>query len=224
MRTLVFAAATLLATTAHAGWLGTDCQHQAERSAVQSAAGVTRAVIIGRAGYLHIEGKQGATEIRARGTAGASIDELLAGIDFKATRSGSTVTIEAMVPNESGSFFSSSPSLDMTVTLPAGMAVDVADTSGELTIRNTGETNVDDRSGSMEIRHVTGNVTVRDTSGSIVIKEVTGNVSIPSDGSGSIDVEDVGGDFTVSHKGSGSINYDRVRGRVSVPMRHRHRE
>jgi hypothetical protein len=243
MRTLAFAAATLLATTAQAGWFGSDCQHQAERSAVQSAAGVTRVAIIGRAGFLHIEGKQGATEIRARGTACASIDELLVAITFKATRSGSTVTIEAMVPNESDSFFTSSPYLDTTVTVPAGMAVDVADTSGDLTIRNTGQTDVADRSGGIEIRHVTGNVTVRDTSGDIVIEDVTGNVHIPSDssgsidvrhvggsvtidedGSGSIDVNDVGGNFVVDRKGSGSISYDGVRGKVSVPMKHRHRE
>jgi len=243
MRTLVFAAATLLATTAHAGWLGSDCQHQAERSAVQSAAGVTRVAIIARAGFLHVEGKQGATEIRARGTACASTDKLLAAIVFKATRSGSTVTIETIVPNESESFFTSSPYLDTTITVPAGMAVSVADTSGELTIRDTGETDVDDRSGGLEIRHITGNVTVRDTSGEIVIEDVSGNVHIPSDssgsidvhhaggsvtidedGSGSIDVSDIGGDFTVSHKGSGSITYERVRGKVSVPMKHRHRE
>jgi len=244
MRTLAFAAATLLATTAHAGWFGSDCQQQAERSAVQSAAGVTRVVIIGRAGYLHIEGKQGATDIHARGTACASIEELLVATVFKATRSGSTVTIEAMVPaNQGDSFFTSSPSLDTTITLPAGMAVQVADTSGELTIRNTGETDVTDRSGGIEIRHVTGNVTVRDTSGEIVIEDVTGNVHIPSDssgsidvrrvsgsvtidedGSGSIDVNDVGGDFVVGDKGSGSINYDHIRGRVSVPAKHRHRD
>jgi DUF4097 and DUF4098 domain-containing protein YvlB len=243
MRALVFAAATLLATTAQAGWFGSDCREQAERSAVQSAAGVTRVVIIGRAGFLHVEGRQGATEIRARGTACASTEELLVAILFKSTRSGSTVTIEAMVPNESESFFSSSPSLDMTVTVPAGMAVTVTDTSGELTIKNTGETDVDDRSGGLEIHHVTGNVTVRDTSGEIVIEDVSGNVHIPSDssgsiavrhvggsvtidedGSGSIDVDDIGGDFTLGRKGSGSVNYERVRGRVSVPMKHRHRD
>ena len=34
----------------------------------------------------------------------------------------------------------------------------------------------------------------------------------------------IGGDFVVNDKGSGSIGYDRVRGKVSVPMKHRHRE
>ncbi len=245
MRTLIFALATLTASAAHAGWswTGSDCKEQAERSAVQSAAGVTRVVIIGRAGYLHIEGHPGAKEIRATGTACASIEEELVGIRLEGSRSGSEVRIEAQVPNRESSWFSNSPKLDFTVSLPSGVAIDVVDTSGELTIADVGSANVDDTSGGMEIRRVAGDVTVHDTSGSILIEEVAGNVRIPSDGSGSIEIKhvrgsvtidddgsggvfvrDVGGDFTLHDKGSGTVDYENVRGRVSVPEKHRHRD
>jgi len=243
MRALILTLATLTAASAHASWFGTDCQEQAERSATQSAAGVTKVVIVGRAGFLHIEGHSGATAIHANGTACAAIEEELVGIRLEASRSGSEVRIEAVVPNHEAAFFASSPKLDFTVTVPAGVAVDVVDTSGEMTISDVGSANVNDTSGSIEIRHVTGDVTVRDTSGEIDIEDVGGNVRIPSDSSGSIDirrvrgnvtidddgsgsvnVSDVGGDFLISEKGSGSIGYDGVKGHVSVPARHRHRD
>jgi len=239
MRALIFVFATLAATTVHADWFGSDCQEFAERSAVQPAAGVTRVVIIGRAGFLHIEGRNDVGEIRATGRACAPIEHLLVGIRLSATRSGSTVTVEAMVPKQDGGLFESSPKLDFTVTLPAGIEIDVADTSGELIISNVGNARVTDTSGSIDIRNVTGNLAVRDTSGSIDIADVSGNVHIPSDssgsiqimrvrgsvtidddGSGSVDVSDVGGDFTLRSKGSGSVDYRRIAGRVSIP-RHR---
>jgi hypothetical protein len=239
MRAIAIALTLFTATAAHAGWLD-PCEHDAARSASQSAAGVKRVVIIGRAGFLHIEGRAGATEIKANGTACAPIEEQLAGTRLTATRSGSEVTIEAIVSQQDDSFFSPSPRLDFTVTLPAGIEINVADTSGEMTISNVGNARVVDTSGGMEIRKVTGNLSVRDTSGEIVVEDVSGDVHIPSDssgsisiervggsvtidedGSGSINVSDVRGNFTLGSKGSGSVDYSRVAGRVSVPDRHR---
>jgi len=199
MHAFLFALATLGAVD----WFGSDCQEFVPRSAVQPAAGVTRVVVIGRAGFLHIEGRNDVSEIRASGTACAPIEHLLVAILLKATRSGSTVTIEAMVPNQDGGRFESGPKLDFTVTLPSGIDVYVADTSGDLTISNV-------RSAS-----------VSDTSGDIRIERVRGSVTIDEDGSGSVDVSDVGGDFTLRSKSSGSVDYHRVAGHVSIPDRYR---
>ena len=215
MRALVLTLSALLATTAHAGWFD-NCQEQASRTAVQSAAGVTRVVIIARAGFLHVEGHPGATEIRASGQACAANEAQLAGIVLSGTRSGSEVRIEAIVPNEESLFFSSSPKLDFTVTLPAGIAVDISDTSGEMTIRNVGNAKVNDTSGGIDIRHVTGNLPVRDTSGSIDIEDVTGDVLIPSDTSGSIDIHGVGGSVTIDEDGSGSVEIHNVKRNVLI--------
>src|SRR2546423_1444092 len=131
MRALIFTLATLTAATAHAGWFG-DCEKSASRSAVQPVAGVTRVVIIGRAGFLHIEGHPGVTEVRATGTACADDSQVLRDINLAGSRSGGEVRIEAIIPPHETSWFGSSARLDFTVSLPAGMAVDVEDTSGEL--------------------------------------------------------------------------------------------
>ena len=203
MRALIIAFATLTAMCAHADWLGSDCQEFAERSAVQPAAGITRVVIIGRAGFLHVEGRAGINEIRATGRACAPIEQFLVGILLKSSRSGSTVTIEAVCPRKDSSRFASETKLDFTVTLPAGIDVDVVDTSGDLKISNV------------------GNTRVADTSGDIAINDVHGNVVIVEDESGTVAVSDVRGDFTIRSKSSGSVKYERVSGHVSIPDRYR---
>jgi|KBSMisStandDraft_5_1062788.scaffolds.fasta_scaffold779974_1 hypothetical protein len=199
MRVLIFA----LALAATVDWTQSECQEWADRSAVQPARGVTRVVIIGRAGFLHVEGRDGATEIRATGRACAPIEEFLVGMLLKASRAGSTVTIEAIGSRKDASLFASEAKLDFTVTLPAGMEVDVVDTSGDLQISNV------------------GNTRVADTSGDIAIKNINGSVTIDEDRSGAVAVSDIRGDFTIRKKASGSVHYERVAGRVSVPARYR---
>ncbi len=211
MRALIITLVTLTASALQAGSFGSDCQEFAERSAVQSAKGVTRVVIIGRAGFLHVEGRAGANEIRATGHACAAIEELLVGIGFSASRSGSQVTIEANVPKQDSSRFASAPRLDFTVMLPAGIAVDVADTSGELTIRDTGNTRVAVASDDMNIRNVNGSLTVRARSGAIDIDGVSGDVHVPSNPAGSVEIARVGGSVTIDQHGSGSIEVHNIK-------------
>jgi hypothetical protein len=201
MRVLIFA----LALAANIDWTQSDCQEWADRSAAQPARGITRVIIIGRAGFLHVEGRNGATEIRATGRACAPIEEFLVGMLLKASRAGSTVTIEATVARKDASFFASETKLDFTVTLPSGMDVYVADTSGDLQISNVGNTHV------------------ADTSGDIAIRNINGSVTIDEDRSGAVAVSDIRGNFTVRKKASGSVRYQRVYGRVSVPERYRRR-
>jgi hypothetical protein len=179
---------------------GGDCQEFAERSAAVPAAGVTRVVIFGRAGFLHIEGRSGAKEIRATGRACAAIEELLVGIRLSSSRAGSEVTINATVPDQEESFFAASPRLDFTVTLPRGMAVDVVDTTGELTIGDVANVRIAGKKG-----------------GAIKVRNVKRNVLIESAGLGDVSVSDVGGDFTLETRGRGSLDYKRVAGRVSLP-------
>jgi hypothetical protein len=219
MRALIVTVVLLTATALRAGSFGGgDCQEFAYRSIVQSAKGVTRVVIIGRRGFLHVEGRAGATEIRADGKACAAIEHLLVGIVFSASRSGSQVTIEAHIPKEGDSFFASAPRLDFTVTVPAGIAVDVADTSGELTIRDTGNTNVAVANDEVNIRDVKGNVTVRARSGAIDIDGVRGGVHIPANPSGVIKIARVGGSVTIDDHGSGSIDVRNVKRNLVISV------
>ena len=177
MRVLLLA----LALAANVDWTQSDCQEWADRSAVQPAHGVTRVVIIGRAGFLHVEGRAGATEIHATGRACAPIEHFLVGMLLKSSRSGSTVTIEATVPRGEQSLFASEAKLDFTVTVPAGMDVDVADTSGDLRISNVGNTRVADTTGDLVVSDIRGNFTLTSKrSGSVNYKRVSGRVSVPA--------------------------------------------
>ena len=233
MRTAIFLAASLAATSALASW--GDCTDTAPRSVAIPAGGATRIVIIGRAGTLKVVGRPGAAEVRATGTACASSKSELAGIQLRATRSGGEIRIEAEVPEVSISMWGNRR-LDFEVSLPASVPVKVVDGSGELTIEHTAALEVDDGSGELTIRHVAGNLDVHDGSGAMTIEDVAGNVRIRdgsggidvhrvtgsvflNDGSGSVDVTDVGGDFIVESKGSGHVSYDRIKGKVDVPRR-----
>jgi hypothetical protein len=213
MRTLLAASATLLlATTASAGFW--DCSDKEPRNATVAAGGISRVVVIARAGSLKVTGG-GAGEVRATGTACASDADLLKDIKLTATRSGSVVRVEAVIPEPSLSWGTKDARLDFEVVLPAGVAVDVEDSSGEATIENVGPLKVDDGSGELTIRGVRGDLSVEDSSGGLDIHDVTGNVRI-EDGSGGMEVEQVGGDVVVTEDGSGEIDIRNVRHSVNI--------
>ena len=167
-----------------AGITRSDCQELVPRSASQPAAGVTRVVIVARAGFLHVEGKRGAKEIVADGMACAAIDELLVGIRLKATRSGNVVTIDAQVPKDQPSrAFSKEPKLDFTVTLPDTVDVDIGDTSGDIRVRHVaGNVRIADTTGDIDVDDIGGDFTVTTKKGSGAIRHtrVRGRVSLPT--------------------------------------------
>jgi hypothetical protein len=211
MRLLSSLFALLTATTALAGMFD-HCDYTAPRSASASAAGVSRIVIIGRAGSLRVEGRAGTTQVQATGTACVSDRALLNDTRLTAQRSGLELRIEALVPDRA---MFQRAALDFEVTLPANIPVMVKDGSGSLTIAGTSELTVDDVSGSMEIRNITGNLSVDDGSGSINISNVTGDVRIV-DGSGGIEVEHVGGSVTIPSDSSGSVDIRDVKRNVTI--------
>lgn len=212
-----------------------DCAHEGAPRAVVDAQGARRVEVRARAGFLHIDGRPGATAVEASGLACAPDAETLRSVHLSAERRGDRVVIEAHIPD--GVWFFGSPRLDLTVNVPASVEVDVRDGSGELTVRNVAAVRIEDGSGSIAVRDVPGTVEVTDGSGSIEIRDagavevrsdgsgsiaisrVRGHVRIARDGSGSIDVDDVAGDFTVDRDGSGGIRHARVRGQVRLPDR-----
>jgi len=207
----------LTAGVARAGWFD-DCDHRAHRSAQAGMAGVSHVIVIARAGSLRVEGRDGVRVVAASGEACADDDDVLRDTTLTATRSGSTLTVEAHVPSLSGwSFFgNSSPTLDFTVTLPPNVPVDITDTSGGMTVVNVGTCSIDDTSGEIDVRRVHGNLTIRDTSGGIFVDDVAGSVHVPRDTSGELSVQNVGGDVSIDEKGSGSVTIGRVKRNVWI--------
>ncbi|MEO6260085.1 MAG: hypothetical protein ABIP63_07020 [Thermoanaerobaculia bacterium] len=232
MRTAIAALAILTATTASAGLWG-DCSYTERRNASAPADGLTRIVIVGRAGTLHITGRRGAAEVRATGTACSSDRDVLKNILLTSQRTGSELRVEAEIPDTSNSFFGSDASLDFEVAVPDSVALVIEDGSGEMTVESVASADITDGSGALEIRKVAGDLRVRDGSGELVIDDVAGSVSITdgsgditirqagsvniaADGSGSVDIRNVKRDVLIGRKGSGSVEVADVGGDLRV--------
>jgi hypothetical protein len=216
------------------------------RNATVPASGVTLLKVDARAGQLRITGRTDLTEVRVRGTARASSRGVLADIKLEAAREGNEIRVRAIIPEHRDRDccdWDDQALLDLVIEVPAKLAVDVDDTSGDMTIESVAaKVRIDDNSGNIRVRDAGGDIWISDTSGGIDIRgvkgsvdidedssgeievyDVTGSVHVGRDSSGSIDVSRVGGDFVVEHDGSGSIDYDDVKGKVDIPRKDRYR-
>lgn len=237
-----FIALSLLAASL-AGTTQSDCRYQDDRNATIDAAAARLLAVEAGAGSLKIVGKAGQKNIVIRGKACASSKEMLDRIKLESRRDGSTIEIEANVQRDDDSRYgwrdNQYATLDVVMEVPEGIAGDITDGSGEMTLENLGDLEVhdgsgefyaenigalrlEDGSGEIEIVNARGNVSIRDGSGEITLRDIKGSVTV-RDGSGDINVRQVAGDFTVAADGSGGVDYDQVRGRVDVPSKHRHR-
>lgn len=128
---------------------------------------------------------------------------------------GSSAYLVAEHHNTSGSWYGSSPYINLTVTMPKDMLLDVKDGSGFIKIENIArDVIIDDGSGFMEIASVGGDLTVDDGSGYITIDGVNGAVDI-DDGSGALSVENVDGNVEIED-GSGELTVYDVGGAVTI--------
>lgn len=221
-----------------------DCRYTAERSAVVGAERAREVLVDARAGSLRIVGVPGLREVRVRGEACASSRDLLEQIQIEAGASGDAVRVAALIPDNDNRVWgrNRTAQLDLVVEVPAGMPLDVRDSSGSIDIRDVGSLTLEDSSGGIEISGVQGDVRLTDSSGSIDVRDVSGSVIIERDSSGgisisrvrgdvhvrrdssgAIEVADVGGDFSVGRDGSGGIRYHDVAGNIDIPTRERRR-
>jgi hypothetical protein len=155
------------------------------------------------------------------------------GLVLSLERDGERAVLEARF--EPGSWFSgSSGSIQLEVTVPETLALDIEDGSGSLSVLNvSGDLTLEDGSGSIDLRQVGGRVTIDDGSGSISAEQVGGDITITDgsgsleltaveggviieDGSGSITVSGVAGDLEIRESGSGSLAISDVQGRTTT--------
>jgi hypothetical protein len=210
------------------------------------AAGVTRAHFDAGAGKLSITGIKGGSSIEVvaefRGEAGSKQDQQKILDNLRLTMETQGHTFYLKSESVGDWHWGNRGMIELTVTLPSRLALDVEDGSGSMVVSAIdsdvsikdgsgeieldgvrGNLRIDDGSGSMVIRDVGGSVDITDGSGSVDIVRVGGDVQI-TDGSGSIDVRDVEGRFEVEGGGSGSIHFKGVRGEVRIPHRKRDRQ
>ncbi|QYJ76187.1 DUF4097 family beta strand repeat-containing protein [Shewanella sp. FJAT-52076] len=144
---------------------------------------------------------------------------------------GNTAYLVAKFP-ESYSFSGKSPYINVTVTMPQTLMLDLVDGSGDIEIRgltsdirvNDGSGNllieggnqvsINDGSGDLTLTKSTGDVDINDGSGNITVSDISGNADI-QDGSGDIRVTAVMGNAKIQD-GSGNIFVDQAKGKVEI--------
>ncbi len=206
-----------------------------------SAKGIDELEIDCGAGFLKVYGKQGLNTIKVEaeivleGKSDKNAEEFLKKyLDLSLEKRGSRAVLTSGFKEYRSLFSFRNKLINLTVSIPAEMDLDVDDGSGYITIEdiagnlviddgsgdieivnNKGNVDVDDGSGEVELEEITGDVSVDDGSGDVSVEGVSGDVSV-DDGSGSIIIRNVGGSVTV-RDGSGSISIDGVEKDVSIP-------
>lgn len=222
----------MLSLPASAFALDLDCRHTAQRRASLDAAGATRIEIVARAGDLTVKPTGGGSLV-AEGTACASSQQLLEQVQLRTQRDGDVLRVLAQLPGEMkgiGLFYAS---LDLVVSVPGDLPVQVTDSSGDVTadgvrlqsihdssgdilVRNVrGDFEIDDSSGEVRVEQAQGKVRITDSSGDIVVQGAAG-VHVVVDGSGDIEIGRVAGDVRIERDSSGDISIAGVTGNVEV--------
>jgi hypothetical protein len=211
---------------------GGDCRYVAERRGTIDATGASRVEIMVRAGDLRVQ-PAGTTTLSAGGRACASSQEYLDQTLLHVRRDGDVVRVHVQVPEEMkgiGNFYAT---LDLTVDVPAGLPVDVTDSSGDVTLEGVQVATVRDSSGDIVARGLVGDVAIEDSSGDIRIEDASGAirvtdssgdivirgaaaVHIPIDSSGDIVIERIARDVRIERDSSGDIDVAGVGGNVEV--------
>ncbi len=217
--TILTVAILLIAASAVADDYGT---YRDTRDLSVSAEDVDEFVVDVGAGSLEIRGLDDATEITVTGQiwlqdhpsdleAVKPVVDRHVEIDLVTRGDRARLTTSTSDPG----FGYSLPHVDLVVTMPARLALDIRDRSGFIVVENVNaDLKLRDDSGSINVSDVDGDVEIDDKSGSITVTNAAKSLNI-EDSSGSIDVESVGADLVIDD-GSGSIRVRDVRGNVTI--------
>ena len=209
-----------------------DCRYGADRKASVDTAGATRVEIMARAGDLTVRPASGPTLV-AEGRACASNQDFLDQTQLHVRRQGDVVQVHVQVPDEMKGIGLLYATLDLTVSVPGNLPVEVTDSSGDTTLESVrvvkiqdssgdistrglkGDVEIEDSSGDIRVEDTAGAVRISDSSGDIVIRGATA-VHVPLDSSGDIDIERVSGDVRIDRDSSGDIRVAGVGGSLEV--------
>lgn len=141
-------------------------------------------------------------------------------LNLSLAKQGTKAVLTSVYEDRDRSFFSffgddALVNVDLTVTIPRIMNLDIDDGSGWMSIRDVfGNLELNDGSGDVEIRNLKGNADIKDGSGGFDLREVLGQVTI-EDGSGELQIHDVTGNVAVDD-GSGELDISKIKGSVEV--------
>jgi len=195
--------------------LADTCAYEEQIAFTVPSTNITKLDVSAGQGSLTVSSSPSARDISVSAKVCASRQSALDGLGVEHLAQGDTQYLWTKIPEMKRSFFSNGYTyIDLEVTVPAGMAVDVKDGSGDLSVSGTGNLTVVDGSGEARIFAIAGNVTVQDGSGELTIEDVQGDVDV-DDGSGEIEIVKVGGSVTV-RDGSGDIDVREVQLEVTI--------
>lgn len=160
------------------------------------------------AGELSIKGVRGQTDVRVEADINTYDD-----VSYTLTLEKSGNKAELVAEFDNNFSFNRSPYIDLVVTVPQQMMLDIHDGSGPIDIRGVdADININDGSGSIDL--VGGQaVSIQDGSGSISISNAKQDIDI-ADGSGGIEID--GGQNIDINDGSGSISVSNTNGKLDI--------
>lgn len=186
------------------------------------ADGIAKLRIDAGAGFLKVVGRDGLAEIHVTaeivvsGVEEKDVDAYIKNHgQLELRKSGDTALLTAGFHDAVSLFAVKSGHIDLTVTVPRALALEIKDGSGKLSVADiAADVRIDDGTGSLKVARVKGNVRIDDGEGDLSVDEVEGNVDIVDD-AGDIDVRNVTGDVSLLD-GSGGITLVKIGGRVTV--------
>ena len=198
-----------IAVLASPGLQAWNCEHERRIETSLDLAGSESLMVRAAAGDLEIIGSSEGTVAEIEGRVCASKEEWAeqAAVD---TRDGKKAEIVVELPDTEGNWSllgGSYAYMDLRLTVPDNLPLEVRDSSGDIEIEGVGELSVKDSSGDIEIEDSRGPIFVEDSSGDIEFTDIGGDVTVESDSSGDIDGRDIQGSVLVRHDSSGDIDF-----------------
>lgn len=192
-------------TDASAEW----CKYEKDIDLTLDLSGTDVLAISAVAGNLRVTGVSGSEKAVIKGKACSSKESWLEDIHVE-TQTGTYAEINAFVSKSNDSGFCIGicyRSLDLEITVPEDLSLDVKDSSGDMLLRNVGAVKVQDSSGDIEIDDARSSISIRDSSGDIEIDRVNGDLTIESDSSGDVYASDITGSVLVEKDSSGDLRF-----------------
>jgi hypothetical protein len=203
-------AATCVSTPAFAE----QCRAEKTIERAFKSGGISALKINALAGYLEISAAN-SSDIKFSGHTCTDSEEWLHRMTLDVEQQGETLILTVMIPYDHEDFDADYAYMDIDLTMPANIPLEVKDSSGDIIIDNVSAIRVDDSSGNIRINHNRSSLTVRDSSGEIIIRDLKGDLEI-SDSSGDIDVREVYGTVRIPRDSSGEIDIETITGEVII--------
>ena len=200
------------------------CKYSKEINFSRSAADYTLVEMKALAGQLDVIGTE-TSEISVEGNVCSDEQIYVDQMDIIAEETGASLILTAIIPYDDDDWYASYAHIDITVTLPHALLIQLRDSSGDISASDASVISVDDSSGgiriidnltALELNDSSGDIDIRGSKGTLTIVDSSGNVLIPRDSSGDIEIDTVSGSVTIERDGSGSIDIENVQLNVSI--------